>query len=183
MEEKEIRRLMISIGKKLVGENLVQGTLGNLSIRLDENHMLITPSGSDYDSLKEEDFVKVNIRTLEYSGHKPSTERKIHAKIYLVRPDVNAVIHTHSLYCSVFAAAHKEISVGNVVNIGSSICVGKYALPSTDKLTDNTISALGNNTACIMANHGMFVCGKNLEETYKSCCAVENRAKEIVNSL
>ena len=103
--ELELREKLVAYGNKLVDEGLVQGTWGNLSIRLDENYMLVTPSGLDYRRLTAADMVKVNLQTLEYEGSlKPTSEKGIHAGIYLRRPDIHAVIHTHSKYCSIFIA-------------------------------------------------------------------------------
>ena len=82
---------------------LVQGTWGNLSIRLDDKYMLVTPSGLDYTRLTPADMVKVNISTLAYEGSlKPTSEKGLHAEVYKQRPDAGAVIHTHSKYCCVF---------------------------------------------------------------------------------
>ena len=74
--------------------------------------MLVTPSGIDYEVLSAGDMVKVNIKTLTYEGQlKPTSEKGLHAKVYQDRPEIGGVIHTHSKYCSVYAAAHKDLPV------------------------------------------------------------------------
>ena len=106
MNEMEVREKLVDYGKRLVATGLVQGTWGNLSMRLDEGHMLVTPSGLDYNRLTPMDMVKVDITTLEYEGNqKPTSEKGLHAEFFRRRPEGGAVIHTHSKFASVFAAA------------------------------------------------------------------------------
>ena len=96
--------------KKIYTSGLVAGTWGNISARIDEDYMVITPSGMDYDRLYPEQMVIANIHTLEYEGDlKPSIETVVHAAIYKDRPEVNGVVHTHSNYALVMATARKEI--------------------------------------------------------------------------
>lgn len=112
MIEKTAGEILAKFGKKLVETDLVQGTWGNLSLRLDEKYMMVTPSGLDYTRLTPSDMVKVDINSLEYAGDlKPTSEKGIHGGIYGSRPDVGAVIHTHSKYCAVFAAARKAVPI------------------------------------------------------------------------
>ena len=107
-----LRQQLADYGRKLVSCGLVQGTWGNLSVRLDDESMLVTPSGIDYEVLSAGDMVKVNIKTLTYEGQlKPTSEKGLHAKVYQDRPEIGGVIHTHSKYCSVYAAAHKDLPV------------------------------------------------------------------------
>ena len=87
-KENELREQLASFGKRLVSEKLVQGTWGNLSVRLDEKTMLVTPSGIDYVLLEGKDMVKVNIETLEAEGaNRPTSELELHAMIYRDKPD------------------------------------------------------------------------------------------------
>ena len=101
MEEK-LREMLVEYGKKLVQSGLVQGTWGNISVRIDDTYMLTTPSGIDYIRLKSDDMVKVQIDDMSYEGiNKPTSEKELHAAIYKQRPDIGAIIHTHSKYSSV----------------------------------------------------------------------------------
>lgn len=89
---------------------LVAGTWGNISGRVDDEYMVITPSGMDYERLAAEDMVIINMRTLAYEGNlKPSVEAVVHASIYLDRPEVNGIMHTHSTYALTVATARKPI--------------------------------------------------------------------------
>ena len=200
-----LRQMLVDYGKRLVAEDLVQGTWGNLSVRLDETHMLVTPSGIDYMSLSAGDMVKVDINTLEYEGNlKPTSEKGLHAKIYRDRPEIGGVIHTHSKYCSVFAAAHKNLPVldpnyvegdpdafkvigtdnpADSIGFLDPVRLAKYALPGTKGLIKNTAEAISGNYGAIMSNHGMIACGKDLPETFTNCVHLEALAKAVLASI
>ncbi len=205
--EEGLREMLVEYGKMLVASGLVQGTWGNLSVRLDGEHMLVTPSGLDYMRLAPADMVKVKIKTLEYEGDlKPTSEKGLHAAIYRNRPDVRAIIHTHSKYCSVFAAAHKDLPVPEQENpaahkdlpvpeqenpaahkdlaapFSNPVKLAAYALPGTKALMKNTAAAVGQNSGAIMANHGMIVCGDSLESAFQKAGALENLAGESLST-
>ena len=179
--EDELREKLCEYGKKLVATGLVQGTWGNLSIRLDDTYMLVTPSGLDYTRLTPADMVKVNINTLEYEGNlKPTSEKGLHAEVYIQRPDVGAVIHTHSKYCCVFAAAERPMRINDPEMqkiFGTQVELAAYALPGTKKLMKNTVKALGQNFGCIMSHHGMAACGADIETAFDNCVKLEECGK------
>lgn len=184
MTEKEIRQAVKDAGVRLIESGLVQGTWGNISIRLDEKHMVVTPSGLDYIRLTPEDMVVVDIDTLEYdSPIKPTSEKKIHAAIYRERKDINAVIHSHPLHCSSVAAARREIPVMSPEMqqlVGGSARTGKYGLPGTKKLTAGTVEALQGRNACLQANHGVIACADSIEKAFEVCRVMEESAKLFI---
>ncbi len=170
-----LREKLVEYGKKLVEEGLVSGTWGNLSVRLDENNMLVTPSGIDYYSLTPKDMVKVDIHTLKWEpaesqGLKPTSEKQVHSLIYENRPEVKSVIHTHSTYCSVFAACEKDLS--------DKIRTAKYALPGTLEIAEFTLEALGKNRGALMSHHGMVAVGETLEEAFLNARDIEEEAEK-----
>ena len=184
--EQRLRELLMQYGRKLVETGLVQGTWGNLSVRLDERYMLVTPSGLDYMRLGAEDMVKVDIRSLEYEGDiKPTSEKGLHAAIYKKRPDVGAVIHTHSKYCSVFAAAGKDMPVLKAYSsvFGDKVKTASYALPGSKSLMNNTAEAVGNNYGAIMSNHGIVACGRDLEAAFENCVNLEENGKRYLSDI
>lgn len=184
MTEQELRQAVKDAVVRLLENNLVQGTWGNISVRLDEKNMLVTPSGTDYYRMKPEQLIVMNIETLEYQGDlKPTTERKIHAAIYRDRPEINAVIHSHSPYCSSVAAARRDLPVMSAEMerlVGGVARVGAYGLPSTDKLTQSTVSALRGRNACLMANHGVMACAPSLDEAYEICRVMEESSRLFI---
>ncbi len=180
-EEYDIREKLVAFGKKAVSDGLVQGTWGNFSIRLDEKRFLCTPSGRDYMTLTPEEMVIVNIDSLEYEGDlKPTSEKGLHGAIYKRRSDVGAIVHAHSMYASVFAAARKPMPVviaeGQAV-FGKEIPLGEYGLPGTKKLTKKTSLAMGENFGCIMTSHGMITAGVNMENAFANAMLLEECGK------
>lgn len=185
-DEWQSRYSLAEYGKKLIDLGLVQGTWGNLSVRLSPNYMLTTPSGLDYKSIDGSDMVKVAIKTLTYgNGNIPTSEKGMHAGIYEKRADVGAIIHTHSKYCSIFAAARKPLQVldEELAKVtGELIYISDYANAGSRKLTKNVVKALGSRSGCIIANHGMLACGKDLEEALNICLAMEKAAEQFIES-
>ena len=178
--EREIRAQIVAYGRRLQDEGLLQGTWGNLAVRLDETHMLCTPSGLDYRILTPDDIVKVALSTLDYgTQRKPTSEKRMHRDIFAHRADVGAVIHTHSKLCGVFAAARKSICCiegERKTLVGDEMRCAGHALPSTKKLSKVALGALGNRNGCLLMNHGVICCGADLEGAYLACKAAEEQA-------
>lgn len=175
-DEEPLRKELVDIGKILVDESIVQGTWGNISIRLSSNEMLITPSGMDYYSVTERDIVRLDLNTMEYGDQrKPSGEKKLHQMIYLARPDVKAIIHTHSYALSVNAANHEEKAVNNKLGelTNGTIPVSSYGLPGTNKLTNAVKEKIKNRNACIIANHGVVCFSDSLNNALTMCRLIE----------
>ena len=178
--EREIRAQIVAYGRRLQDEGLLQGTWGNLAVRLDETYMLCTPSGLDYRLLTPEDIVKVELSTLDYGDQrKPTSEKRLHRDIFAARADVGASIHTHAKLCGVFAAARKSICCieGDMQRLeGDEMRCAGHALPSTKKLSKVALGALSNRNGCLLMNHGVICCGTDLEAAYQTCKAAEEAA-------
>lgn len=177
------RNNLVELGLKLQKEGLVQGTWGNLSVRVHVDRMLCTPSGISYDKLRAEDMVLVNIltdkslMTRESSeGVKATSESVLHTEIYRRRKDVNAIIHTHSKYACVFAAAEKGFPDGK-------INVSDYAPAGSRQLANNVADALDDSEGAIMAHHGMVAVGTDLFDAFEKAVEVEKEAEKILGEL
>ena len=159
---------IITIGRKLTEKRLVAGSWGNISVRIAENKVAITPSGLGYERQQPEDIVLIDMQGCVLAGRRvPSSESKLHTAIYAACPEAKAIIHTHSIYASAMAAMHKEIPaiIEDIVQIaGGRVCCAEYALPGTQELADNAVKALHGRKAALLANHGAVVWGKNLED-------------------
>ena len=180
--EEELRGQIVAYGKRLVEEGILQGTWGNLAVRLDETHMLTTPSGLDYRYLTADDIVKVELATLEYGNQrKPTSEKRMHRDLFIARRDVGACIHTHARLCGVFAAAQKNVCCvsGEAKDLlGDEMRCAGHALPSTKKLSKVALKALGTRNGCLLMNHGVICCGADLSHAYLACKAAEQAAGE-----
>lgn len=181
-----LKKQVIEAGLKLVEEGLVARTWGNVSIKVDENQMLITPSGRKYEDLTTNDIVLVDFNTSKYSGNiKPSSEYKLHAEIYRTRSNINAVIHTHQMNASTCAAARREVPpiLDDLAQIiGPSVKVAPYALPSTRKIVKATVKALKGRMAALMANHGAVCIGRDIEEAFVVCQVLEKGCKAFIEA-
>lgn len=182
-EEFQLRNRIIDCGKDMSRSELVQGSWGNISLRLNPDTMLITPSGMDYFSIRTEDIVRMNIHDLKYGmQRKPSSEYRLHAALYRRYPECNAIIHTHSNGISAFAAAHAGFRISEPPMdqlIGDMHC-SEYRTPGTDELCGSIMEAIEGSHACIIANHGAIFYGNDLDVTLAIANAVESRACNLL---
>ncbi len=176
------RRLVAAYGKKMAAAQLVPGTWGNLSCLVPKEKLLvITPSGVDYAHIRPDMTVVVDMQGEVVQGDlKPSSELKVHLAIYRGRADVQAVVHTHSIYACALAVARSAlppILEDMAALVGGGVPVAEYALAGTEQLAINTLKALGTGNAVLMANHGLVGVGRTLEEALAVCEMVERCAQ------
>ena len=171
-----LRQAVIAYGKRLVAERLIQATWGNVSVRIDDGRFLITPSGVDYDRIRPEDVAEVRIADGTYAeGLHPSSERKMHRLIYAARPDIRAVIHTHSACCQVFAACRKDLRAD-----GALFPCADYAVSGSEKLAEKVAAVMAGHDGCVMANHGFVAGGPGLEEAFARAAEAEALAGALL---
>ncbi len=200
MSNMDKRREIIDTGIELLEEKLVARTWGNISARIDADNYLITPSGLDYTSMREEDIVSVNIKTGEYTGiNRPSGEKGVHSAAYEVFDDVNFVVHTHQTYATAVSLAgfdSLEATAGSPTGSESfditeeeieklgGIALAEYGLPGTKEITNACKSALltGAHTV-LMIHHGVLVLGKDKEEAMKRVKLLESICERNVKRV
>jgi len=176
---------LINFGIKVFREGLVQGTGGNLSLRVGEEGQfyLITPSGMDYNNTHVDDIVVMDMDGKVIEGNrKPSIEHSMHRGIFKKRKDINAIIHTHSLYSMAMSLARQPLPMTDsaIVFMGGQIEVAEYARHGSQELADNVVTALGNRKAAIMANHGMIAVDVTLQKALKVCVGMENSSRMYI---
>ena len=171
-------------GRRLQERGLVQGTWGNLSVRAGGSAMLVTPSGLDYDRLTAGDMVEIDLTDQTVTGlHKPTSEADLHAGIYLAHREAGAVIHTHSKYCSIYAACHMPLEVEDPEKwklLGDLIPIAPYGISGSRKLAKQALDAMGDARGVILTNHGAVCWGRTLEECFTVCEQMEEAAKEAI---
>ena len=183
-EEFAARAQLVDLGKDLVRHDLSYGSWGNLSVRLNDEEMLITPSSMDYFDIRVEDIVKVNIKTLEYGSQRmPSTEVRMHALAYRQLPDCGAIMHTRSNAMSVFAACEAgfRLAEGDLRDLIGDVMATKYAPPGTTELAEAVVSTLRKTHACIIPHHGGVFYGPSLDVVFAIAEAVELKARNLLN--
>ena len=172
--------------RRMADLGLVVGTAGNVSARVPrdsgEDLMAVTPSGVPYSGMTAGDIVIADFDIDPLEGDlPPSSESMLHVGIYRARPDIQAVMHTHSVYSSVLAVLGIDLpSVIDevVVYVGGEVRVSDYAFPGTKELSANVCAALGPRKAAFIANHGAVAVGKSLDDSLDICLLVE-RASQI----
>lgn len=181
----EAKKQVCDSGVRLVEAGLTAGTWGNISLRIDDNTMAITPSGGEYVSMTPDDITIVNLRDGSYEGRKPSSEKNLHIAVYLARKEINAVVHTHSSNASVVAAARRDVPpiLDDLAQIiGPNVRCADYALPSTSKIVKTTMKALRGRNAALMANHGAVCLGRNMDEVFTCCEVLEKACKAFIEA-
>jgi L-fuculose-phosphate aldolase len=171
------REAIITYGRKLITSNLTTGSGGNLSIyNRDENLVAIKPSGIEYFDMSVEDIVIVTIDGKIVEGtKKPSSEINFHLGLLKHRPDINAVIHTHSVYATTIACLNIELPAVHylVAFSGNKVPLAPYATFGTKELADNILRSIGNYNACLMANHGLVCVGNNIADAFATSEEIE----------
>lgn len=180
MNPSKLRKQIIETAIKFNTSGLSTGTSGNLSVRTSEG-FLITPTGIPYYQLKDADIVAMDLEgKIVQSNLQPSSEWHFHRDIYLVRKEINAIVHVHSDYATGIACTRQDIPAFHYMVAragGDSIRCAKYGTFGTEELSQNAVKALKDRRACLLANHGMIALGKDIESAYKLAEEVENIAK------
>ncbi len=173
-----LREAMIATARRMNTSGLNQGTSGNLSQRV-EDGFLLTPTGMDYDTLVPEDLVLMRFDGSHEGRRAPSSEWRIHRDILATRPEVGAVLHAHSMFCTSLACLRRGIpSFHYMVTAagGEDIRCAPYATFGTEELSRHAVAALEGRKACLLANHGMIAVGKDLAGAFKLAVEVETLA-------
>jgi L-fuculose-phosphate aldolase len=173
-----LREAMIATARRMNTSGLNQGTSGNLSQRV-EDGFLVTPTGMDYDAMVPEDIVLMRFDGTHEGRRKPSSEWRFHRDILAARPEVGAVLHAHSMFCTTLACLRRGIpSFHYMVAVagGADIRCAPYATFGTEELSRHAVAALEGRKACLLANHGMLALGKDLAGTFKLAVEVETLA-------
>lgn len=179
MNEHEIKELMCEIGRRVYAKGMVAANDGNFSVKLNENEFLCTPTGVSKGYMTPESICKVDAKgnVLEANeGFRPSSEVKMHMRIYEKRPDVNAVVHAHPIFATAFAIAgmplNEPIMPEAVIFLGE-VPLAKYGTPSTMEIPDAIEEYLPYVNQVLLENHGALTWGADLLSAYHKMESVE----------
>jgi L-ribulose-5-phosphate 4-epimerase len=178
----EARKAVCDTARRMMRDGLVKLTSGNVSARVPgTNFFAITPSGMDYEVMVPQDICILDMTGRVINGHRrPSTETPMHRLAYDRRPDVNGVVHTHSIYASAFACtgqAMPVISTELAALVGGTIRCAPYARSGTDEFGEAAVQTLGSeDLAVLFQNHGVMAVGRSLKEAYSVAIGLEEAA-------
>jgi L-fuculose-phosphate aldolase len=180
-DESQQRADIVQFGKLLHQKGYVAATDGNITVRLDKNSVLSTPTGMSKGMMGPDDLVVVDLDGRKISGRRNvSTEIGMHLLIYRMRPDVHGIVHAHPTTATGYAAAgiplNKALISEVVLSLGS-IPLARYGTPGTPELTDALEPLIPNHDAILMANHGVVTYGDTLLRAYMKMETVEHFAK------
>ncbi|HEX2691483.1 MAG TPA: class II aldolase/adducin family protein [Kofleriaceae bacterium] len=178
----QLREDLIATARRMSELGLTPGMSGNASVRTPTGGMLVTPSGMPYAALVPDDAVEIRLDGAMRAGQRtPTSEWQLHRDIFEARSDVQAVVHTHSLFCTTISCLRREIPAIHymVVLAGSdAIPCAEYATFGSAELARNVVSALGSGNACLLANHGMVALGSSLAQALRLAAEVETLAAQ-----
>lgn len=185
-DEATARAAMVETARAMNARGINQGTSGNIGVRLDGGHFLVTPSGVPYDDMRPGDIVRMSFDGSFSGDFAPSTEWRVHRDILAARDDVDTVIHAHPLYCTSLSCLRRDIPPFHymvAVAGGTNIRCADYATVASQALSDNALAALRGRKACLLANHGMIAIGKGLDKTLALAVEVETLAAQYCHAL
>jgi L-fuculose-phosphate aldolase len=179
-------KAVIATALAMSQRGLSPGRSGNVSARWGDG-MLITPSGMPYDELKPADVVFVGADgSVAANARTPSSEWRFHLAAYEARPDIAAIVHTHSLHATVLACAHKPIPAFHYMVAaagGNDIPCVPYATFGTEELSRHVADGLKHRNACLMANHGAIAVADSLAGALDLAAEVEVLAEQYIKVL
>lgn len=185
VNKNDISRQMIEIAKKAENLGLNRGTSGNISSRFKKG-FLVTPSGMTPGEMLPENIVEMNFSGEVSGKNTPSSEWRFHCDILAAKREVEAVVHTHSMFATVLACLAKEVPPFHYMIAiigGDTIRCAPYALFGSQELSNYIIIALENRKACLLQNHGMVALGKNLQEALSIAIEVEILCEQYCRAL
>jgi len=186
MSEQELRQQLVTVARRMQSSGINQGTSGNLSVRI-PGGMLITPSSLPYELMQPTDLVALDLagKPLQPAepgrpSRRPSSEWRLHADVLASRPEVQAVLHCHSIHATALACHGRGIPSFHYMTAvagGHDIRCAPYATFGTQALSDGVVEALQGRLACLMAQHGQVAVGPTLDRALALAVEVETLAR------
>lgn len=171
---------LIDAGKWIAEKNMTWGSAGNMSIRLDETHVLITASGTRFDSLTEDSFTLYNLNDNTWSGGKPSKELPVHLAVYRNAPWAGAVVHASPFHTTLAASTTLEVRndlfVENMYYLQRMARI-PYAHPGSKELTAFVDGAAATANVILMQNHGVILYDTTVQEACAGLEVLENTCR------
>src|SRR5215469_13174736 len=179
--EHQLRREIVKMGQALHERGFIAACDGNLSVRMDDDRVLVTPTGMSKGGMRSADLVIVDMEGQRVKGRREMTsEIGMHLLIYRMRPDVRGIVHAHPPTATGFAAAglalNQPLVCEVVIGLGQ-IPLAPYGTPGTPELAQTLEPLVPDYDALLMSNHGVVAYGANLDQAYMKMETVEHFAK------
>lgn len=182
MNELQIREMICQVGRLLYDRGYIVGHDGNISVRLEDDRLLITPAGLSKGRLDPAQLLLCDLRGTVLAGDgRPSSEQKMHLAVYRARSDVRAVVHAHPPASTAYAVCRQGLdtvyAAELAVDLGTVPCTKKFAMLSTDEVPESITPYLADHNALLLANHGSLAWGTDLWQAFDRLETVEHVAK------
>jgi L-fuculose-phosphate aldolase len=176
-----VRESLVQTARDLLAKGLTVGTAGNLSARLPDGNVVLTPSSLPYETMAVDDLVVCDLDGTVVEGTRsPTSEKALHLDCYRLYDHVGAVIHCHPIYATMFAVTHQPIPAvieEFIVYVGGDVPCAPYRPTGSDDLGRTVAEALDGKHAVLMANHGLLACGANPHKALHTAELVERTAQ------
>jgi L-fuculose-phosphate aldolase len=189
INEWELKRQIVEIGKRIWTRNFVAANDGNITVKLNDRELLTTPTGVSKGFMTTDMILKVDLTGKVMSGsagYKPSSELKMHLEVYKERPDVKSVVHAHPPFATSFAVAgiplNKCVLPEAILVIGA-VPTAKYGLPSTMEIPDSIREHIKNSDVILLENHGALTLGTDVLNAYHKMETLEHTASIISKAI
>jgi len=173
--ESQLRTNLLTAARQMQALGLNRGTSGNASVRCGDG-FLVTPSALPVEAQTAESMIRMSLAGEVQSPGKPSSEWRFHRDIFAARPEINAVLHAHSMHATTLACLRRDLpAVHYMVALagGDDVRCAPYALFGTQELSDFALDALRGRKACLLANHGLIALGRDLDDALSVAQEVE----------
>ena len=198
MSEQHLRQELVAVARRMNASGINQGTSGNLSLRI-PGGLLITPSSLPYEQMEPADLVAIDLQGRPLPDatpaggtvsapvlRRPSSEWRLHADILASRPELQAVLHCHSVHATALACHGRDIPPFHYMTAvagGDDIRCAPYATFGTAELSQLAVEALRDRLACLLAQHGQVAVGTSLDQALRIAIEVETLARMYLQAL
>lgn len=182
---KSVQAVVLSCARAMNACGINRGSAGNVSVRT-AGGFVVTPTGMDYAKAKAEDMVFVSLAGEAQGQRQPSSEWRFHRDIYAARPEAGAIVHTHAVFSTSLACLGLEIPAFHYMIArfgGDTVRCADYATFGSQALSDAMLKALAGRSACLMAQHGMTVFGRDLDQALAHAVELETLCEQYWRAL
>ena len=179
----ETKEALLWVAQEMLRSGLVEGTAGNCAARMPDGNVVLTPSSLDYLEMTLDDLVVCDLEGKVVEGHRgPTSEKQLHLAVLAAYPEIGATMHCHAKHVQMFAVTHQPIPAVVEefdVYVGGDVACSDYKETGSAELAEEVARRVADRAAVVMANHGLFACGKTCKDTLHIASLVERTAEVV----
>jgi L-fuculose-phosphate aldolase len=179
----ETKEALLWVAQEMLRSGLVEGTAGNCAARMPDGNVVLTPSSLDYLEMGLDDLVVCDLDGNVVEGHRgPTSEKQLHLAVLAAYPEIGATMHCHAKHVQMFAVTHQPIPAVVEefdVYVGGDVDCSDYRETGSAELAEEVARRVADRAAVVMANHGLFACGKTCKDVLHIASLVERTAEVV----